>query len=215
MVAILAELLRGLPITIAIAAAASALAVAIAILAACASLSKSRLLRGISRCYVELFRGTSLLVQLFWLFFVLPQFGVELSPFAVAVVGIGLNIGAYGAEVVRGAIVATPRDQVEATIALNMSKGLALRRIVLPQAAVRMILPWGNLLVILLKSTAVVSLITIQDITFRAYNLNGLTFETIQIYTVTLLIYFVLAQIISLSVQAFYKRATIHMVMGR
>lgn len=215
MVAILAELLRGLPITIAIAAAASVLALAMALIAACAALSKRRLLRGVSRCYVEFFRGTSLLVQLFWLFFVLPELGVELSPFVVAVVGLGLNIGAYGAEVVRGAIVATPKEQVEATIALNMPTGLAFRRIVLPQAAVRMILPWGNLLIILLKSTAIVSLITIQDITFRAYNLNGLTFKTVQIYTLTLLIYFILAQIISFSVHALYKRATAHMVVGR
>src|SRR3546814_12809856 len=85
-------------------------------------------------CSSDLFRGTSALVQLFWLFFVLPHFGLTLEPLTVAVAALGLNVGAYGAEVVRGAIDAVPRGQWEATIALNMSRMEALRRIILPQA---------------------------------------------------------------------------------
>src|SRR3546814_959292 len=92
-------------------------------------------------CSSDLFRGTSALVQLFWLFFVLPHFGLTPEPLTVAVAALGLNVGAYGAEVVRGAIDAVPRGQWEATIALNMSRMEALRRIILPPAVVAMIPP--------------------------------------------------------------------------
>lgn len=199
-------LLRGAAVSIWIAAAASLLAVTLACVAGFAGLSHYRILRWLTICYVEFFRGTSLLVQVFWLFFVLPHFGVLLSPYLVAILALGLNIGAYGSEVVRGAIVSVPREQIEATIALNMSRGLALRRIVLPQALRRMILPWGNLLIILFKSTSIVSLITVHDLAFNAYNLNIQTFETEKIYGTTLLIYLVIVQVISAGVNALHRR---------
>jgi len=208
MLGYLPYLLEGALVSLAIAAASAIVAVAVAFLAAFARLSSSRWLRASAACYVEFFRGTSLLVQLFWLFFVLPQFGVLLNAYVVAVLALGLNIGAYGSEVVRGAIVSTAQGQLDAAKALNMSPRLAMRRIVLPQAFVTMLLPWGNLLIILLKSTALVSLITIQDLTFRIYNLNIQTFKTLQLYTLSLVIYFCMAQMISLSVSALYSRVT-------
>ena len=99
--------------------------------------------------YVEIFRGTSILVQLFWIFFVLPlpPFNLEISPFVAGVLALGLNVGAYGAEVVRGAIQSISRGQIEAAIALNMSRGLMMRRVILPQALVRIVPPFGNLLI--------------------------------------------------------------------
>ena len=134
-------------------------------------------LRWLAVTYVEIFRGTSALVQLFWLFFVLPQFGISMEPFTVAVLGLGLNVGAYGAEVVRGAIQGVQRGQWEATTALNMTRWQVLRRIILPQAFVAMIPPWGNLFIELLKSTALVSLITLSDLAFRAQELNETTMQ--------------------------------------
>ncbi len=133
--------------------------------------------------YVEIFRGTSALVQLFWLFFVLPQFGVMIDAFAVAVLALGLNVGAYGSEVVRGAIKSVARGQWEASIALNMSRAQMLRRIILPQAFIAMIPPWGNLFIELLKSTALVSLITLSDLAFRAQQMNQTTLKTLPIFT--------------------------------
>src|SRR3546814_9872146 len=127
-----------------------------AFLAAIARMYGPRPLRWLAISYIELFRGTSALVQLFWLFFVLPHFGLTLPPLTVAVVALGLNVGAYGAEVVRGAIDAVPRGQWEATIALNMSRIEALRRVILPQAVVAMSPPWGNLFNETLKATALV-----------------------------------------------------------
>ena len=103
--------------------------------------------------------------------------------------GLGLNVGAYGAEVVRGAIAAVPRGQWEAATALNMTRVQMLRRIILPQAFVAMIPPWGNLFIELLKSTALVSLITLTDLAFKAQQMNQTTMKTIPIFTLVLLIY--------------------------
>ncbi|MCA1510400.1 ectoine/hydroxyectoine ABC transporter permease subunit EhuC [Bradyrhizobium sp. NBAIM01] len=207
-------LLKGVVVTIQITAAASVVAIVLAFVAGLARLSSNRAIRWLAVGYVELFRGTSLLLQLFWMFFVLPNFGLRLDPFPVAVLVLGLNIGAYGSEIVRGAIVAVPASQVEAAIALNMSASLRMRRIIVPQALVTMLLPWGNLLIILLKSTALVSLITLQDLTFQAYNLNVLTFRTWELYSLTLVMYFVMAQAIALAVAFLYRRLSSGMIRG-
>lgn len=197
----LPQLLQGAVITIQITFLAAILAIFMAFSTGLARLSSSWIPRKIAGVYIEIFRGTSALVQLFWLFFVLPFFGITLSAFQVAVLGLGLNIGAYGAEVVRGAILSIPRGQYEAATALNMSKTLAMRRIILPQAAVAMLPPWGNLLIELLKSTAMVSLITMSDLTFRAYQLNQTTFDTARIFTLVLALYFVISLLITAAVR--------------
>src|ERR1700751_471070 len=161
-------LLEGAWVTIEITLGGSLLAVVAAFVAALLKLYGAWPLRWLAIVYIEIFRGTSALVQLFWLFFVLPHFGVTLDPLAVAILALGLNVGAYGAEVVRGAITAVPGGQWEATVALNMTRFQALRQVVVPQAVVAMIPPWGNLFIELLKSTALVSLITITDLAFKA-----------------------------------------------
>src|SRR5699024_4715319 len=106
-----------------------------------------------------------------------------------------LNIGAYGAEVVRGAIQAVAPGQYEAARSLNFTRRYALWHIILPQALVEMMPPMQNLVVQNLKDTALVSLVTLADLTFRAQNLRNLTLESVPIYTLTLIIYFVLALI--------------------
>ena len=117
----LPQLLQGAVLTVGIAVLGCLLAVAAGVLAAIARLYGPRPLRWLATTYVEIFRGTSALVQLFWLFFVLPQFGVTLAPFPSAVLALGLNVGAYGSEVVRGAILGVARGQWEAATALNMT----------------------------------------------------------------------------------------------
>src|SRR5260370_802412 len=126
-------LLSGAWMTVRIAARGSPRAVFCGVASALARLYGPAPLRWLARIYVEIFRGTSALVQLFWLFFVLPDFGISLEPFTVAVLALGLNVGAYGAEVVRGAIQTVPRGQWEAAAAVNMSHGHARRRISVPQ----------------------------------------------------------------------------------
>src|SRR5919198_2303837 len=125
--------------------------------------------RFVARVFIEFFRGTSLLVQLFWLYFVLPlpPFQILLDPWAVGVLAFSLNFGAYGAEVVRGGINAVPKAQWEATIALNMTPYERMRRGILPPAVVGMIPPFTHLLVQLLKSTPLVFTITLADLTAK------------------------------------------------
>lgn len=160
-------------------------------------LSANPLLKAVSVSYIEIFRGTSLLVQMFWIFFALPLLGVHLSPFTAGVLALSLNIGAYGAEVVRGAVQSVHKTQLEAAKALNFTARQSMWRIALPQALPEMMPSFGNLAVQNLKDTALVSLITLSDLAFRAENLRNLTQDSTTIYSLTLFIYFGLALVLS------------------
>lgn len=194
-------LLEGARLTVEVAVLGAMLAVVMALTAALAKLYAPLPLRWLATVYIEIFRGTSALVQLFWLYFVLPQFGVFMDAFPVAVLALGLNIGAYGAEVVRGAIQSVPRGQWEASIALNMTRPQMLRRIILPQAFVAMIPPWGNLFIELVKSTSLVSLITLADLTFKAQQMNQSTLKTVPIFTLVLLAYLAISLTITIGMR--------------
>lgn len=211
----LPQLAQGAVLTVQITVLGCLLAVLTGVTAALARLYGAAPLRWLAAAYVEVFRGTSALVQLFWLFFVLPQFGLTLAPFLVAVLALGLNIGAYGSEVVRGAILGVARSQWEATVALNMTRGQALRRVILPQAFVAMIPPWGNLFIELLKMTSLVSLITLADLAFKAQALNQATFRTLPILTLVLLIYLVLSLALTLVMRMAETRAARGLARGR
>lgn len=201
-------LLEGTLVTIKITALAALMAACLALLAALAKLSTIAPLRWLANLYIEVFRGTSLLVQLFWLFFVLPlpPFNFTMTPYTVAVLGLGLNIGAYGAEVMRGAFGSVPRGQIEAAVALNIPPLHRFFSIVLPQALINAIPPFTNLLIELLKGTSLVSLITLADLTFRADQLVQSTFRSTEIFGLALLIYFLLAQSINFSMRALERR---------
>lgn len=159
-------------------------------------ISHSGTIRVISGFYIQIFRGTSLLVQMFWLYYALPLLGPSLPPMVSGVLALSLNIGAYGAEVVRGAVVSVPREQREAAVALNFTRRQTLWRIVMPQALPEMMPPFGNLAVQNLKDTALVSLITISDLTFHADALRNLTLASVPIYTLTLFMYFGMALVL-------------------
>jgi polar amino acid transport system permease protein len=208
-------LLQGAFVTVQITIGGCILAVVAAVVAALAKLYGPRPVRWLAICYIEVFRGTSALVQLFWLFFVLPHFGILLEPMTVAILALGLNVGAYGAEVVRGAVTAVPRGQWEASIALNMPRSLALRRIVLPQALVAMIPPWGNLFIELLKATALVSLITISDLAFKAQQMNQTTFRTVEIFSIVLVFYLAISILITVGMRALESYAARGLARGR
>jgi polar amino acid transport system permease protein len=161
-------------------------------------LSKWKILRMISSIYIEVFRGTSLLIQLFWLYFALPMLGVQLSAMTAGVLAIGLNYGAYGAEVVRSSIQAVPKGQTEAAIALNMTTFQKMRIVILPQALLLMTPTFGNLTIELLKGTALVSLVTLSDLTFQAMLLRTATMKTAEIFGLLLIFYFLIAYPVSL-----------------
>lgn len=189
------DLLNGLSVTLILTAGGAALAVVMAITAGLAKMSPHRTLRWSAIAYIEVFRGTSALVQLFWFFYALPLLGVYLSPMAAGILVLGLNVGSYGAEVVRGAVQSIGNGQHEAAQALSLSPYQKLRHVVLPQALVRALPPTGNLLIELLKSTALVSLITLNDLTFQAMLLRSETLRTAEIFGLLLLMYFTIAQI--------------------
>jgi len=159
--------------------------------------------RWLSVTYIEIFRGTSLLVQLFWLFFALPIAGqaigidLRMSPVVAGVLALSLNIGAYGAEVVRGAIQSVSHDQYEAAKALNFTPRQALWRVALPQAVPEMMPTFGNLAVQNLKDTALVSLITLQDLAFKAEQLRNFTQDSTTIFTIVLFMYFGMALVLT------------------
>jgi polar amino acid transport system permease protein len=177
------------------------LATGCALLAGMGRVSNVRLVSSLAVAYIEFFRGTSVVVQLFWLYFALPFFGIALSAFQASVVGLGLCFGAYGAEAVRGAIMAIPRSQTEACTALNLTSIQKVIYVILPQAILIILPAYGNVLIMLLKGTATASMITVPELTFQAYSLNVRTFQTIPIFGAVLVIYFFLALVLSTTIR--------------
>lgn len=175
---------------------AAAVAIVLALIAGIMKLSENVILRGTANVYIEIFRGTSLLVQLYWIFFVLPLFGITLEKFTAGFVAVGMNLGAYGAELVRGAIQSVPKGQWEAAYSLSMSPAKRMWRIILPQALVIMLPPWGNLLIELLKGTALVALISVADLMFVSRQINGTTFLSAQAFGTALIVYYIFARFI-------------------
>jgi polar amino acid transport system permease protein len=201
-------LLSGTLITCAQFLLASVIAIACALVAGLGKLSGNRLIRGASIIYIEIFRGTSLLVQLYWIFFVLPLFGLTLPSFVAGFLSVGLNVGSYGAEIVRGAIQSVPKGQWEAAYAISMSPAKRMRRIILPQALALMLPPWGNLLIELLKGTALVSLISVMDLMFQAKQINASTFLSAQSFGTALVVYYILARFLITPFMRWLERST-------
>lgn len=166
-------------------------------------ISHNWLLKAVSVSLIEIFRGTSLLVQLFWLYFALPLIGQmlgmdwRLPPMVAGTLALSLNIGAYGAEVVRGAVQSVPRSQHEAAKALDFTPRQTLWRVSLPQAIPEMLPSFGNLAVQNLKDTALVSLISLGDMTFRAEQIRNFTQDSTTVYTLLLFMYFGMALVLS------------------
>lgn len=190
----LPSLLKGAIITIEVLVISLIFTYIIAFIAGLGKLSKFRVIRWICSIYIEVFRGTSLLVQLFWIYFVLPFFGIELSALAAGVIAISLCYGAYASEVVRGAILSIPKGQTEAAIALNFTPTQRMTRIIIPQAFKIMLPGFGNLSIELMKGTSLVSLITLGDLTYQSLTLrNTNVAHTTEIFIALLVIYFIIA----------------------
>ncbi len=209
-------LLDGLSVTAQVTGLAFVVGTLIGIAAGIASLSGSRVLRGVTRSFVEVFRGASAIVLLFWAAFALPQLlDVDISRFTAAVVALGLNMGAYCGELARGAIQAVPRGQTEAAIAVNLSAWQRLRHVILPQALISMLPPYGNLLIEVLKASALVSLVGLNDVMRQANILrNNRVDSTVDIYLATLVLYFVFAGGITLLVRVAERRFSRGMDIG-
>ncbi|MEU4494734.1 ectoine/hydroxyectoine ABC transporter permease subunit EhuC [Streptomyces sp. NPDC023998] len=207
--------LPGIWITVQLLLYSTALAGCVAFAVGIARTHHSRVVRFLAGTYTEIFRGTSALILMFWLFFVLPPLlGWQLVPMWAAVLALGLSYGAYGAEIVRGALNSVAPAQREAGIALSFTPWQRMRLILLPQAVPEMIPPFCNLLVELLKGTALVSLLGVGDVSFAAYLVRLATQESAQIYTISLVIYFVIAFVITRSMKALEKKAKTNIGVG-
>lgn len=161
------NLLEGTWVTVQVIIGAFVLGTVMSLIMGVARLSHRRWLRGWALVYIEFARGISAIILLFIMFFAIPiLLGMGgMSPMAAGILALGLNMGAYGAEVVRGAIQSVPRGQTEASIALNLTEQQRLRHVVLPQAIPIILPPYGNLTIEVLKGTALVALISLTDIT--------------------------------------------------
>lgn len=202
-------LLKGLGTTLATVVAATLFALVLAFLVGILRTTRWKILNAILTIYVEVFRGSSVLVQLFWIYFVFPFFNIKLSAYVTAVLAIGLNYGAYGSEVVRSAIRSVPKTQLEACAALNMNGFLRMRRVVLPQAVVVMMPSFGNLQIELIKATSLVSMVTLSDLTYYATVLNNRTMQTTTIYLALLVIYYLVTRPFAFGTKKLEKKLSI------
>lgn len=169
-------------------------------------MSRFAAVRWATTAYVEFFRSTSIYVQLFWVYYVLPLIGFDLTAMQAGILGLSLNTAAFGSELVRAAVQTVPREQIEACIALNLTRWQRLRHVVLPQAFVVMLPLFNNLTIEVMKLTAIVSLITIAELTFQAQVIRVQTGSTAIPYIASLLLYFLFASLIDFGFRKLERR---------
>lgn len=201
------KLLEGAAVTVEITALALVLGCVMGLLVGIGRLKpQRRILYGLCTSYVAAIRGTPLLVQLFLLFFGLPQFNIMLPAFFCGVIGLGIYSGAYVSEIVRGAIQSIDRGQMEAARSLGMPYGTAMRTIILPQALVRMIPPLGNEFIALIKNSALVSLLTIHDVMHEGQKIISVSYRSLEVYLAIALVYFILTGATTLALRCIEQR---------
>jgi polar amino acid transport system permease protein len=198
----LPQLLKGAAVTVEVTAASLLLGCVIGLLVGIGRLDPRKWLTyGLCTAYVAVIRGTPLLVQLFILFFGLPQFNILLPAFLCGVLGLGIYSGSYVSEIVRGAIQSVDRGQMEAARSLGMPSGLAMRSVILPQAAVRMIPPLGNEFIALIKNSALVSLLTIDDLMHEGQRIISVSYRSLEVYLAVAAMYFVLTGLTTIALR--------------
>lgn len=199
--------LKGVWVTVQLLFFSTLLATAVSFVVGIARTHRLWIVRFLAGLYTEVFRGTSALVMIFWVFFVLPlTIGWQLVPLWAGTLALGLTYGAYGAEIVRGALNAVDPAQQEGGIALSFTYWQRLRLILLPQAVPEMIPSFSNLLVQLLKGTSLVSIMGMGDLAFSGHLVRLALQESAEIYTYLLLIYFVIAFLLTRVMRGLEKR---------
>ena len=196
------DLARGALVTVEVTACALALGCVLGLLIGMGRLNPAHRIRySICTAYVTFIRGTPLLVQLFILFFGLPQFNILLPAFLCGVLGLDIYSGAYVSEIVRGAIQSIERGQMEAARSLGMPYGMAMRSVILPQAIVRMIPPLGNEFIALIKNSALVSLLTIHDVMHEGQKIISVSYRSLEVYLAIAFVYLILTGTTTLLLQ--------------
>ncbi len=191
-------LLKGLIYTVGLALFGMAMGLLLGLGLALMRLSRSRLLRWPAGAYISAVRGTPLLVQLFLIYYGLPQLGVELSPIVAAGIGFSLNMAAYAAEILRSAIAAVDRGQGEAAATLGLSRLQTMTLIVLPQAARTAIAPLSNSFISLVKDTSMAATIQVPELFRQAQLVTARTFEIFTMYLACAAIYWIVCSLMAL-----------------
>ncbi|HEY0207811.1 amino acid ABC transporter permease [Acerihabitans sp.] len=226
-----ASVLRGLGVTLGLTVISMVLGVVLGLLLAVARLSDHRLLRGLAGLYIWFFRGTPLLVQLiFWynlstlfprvtlgLPFIGPVYASWntndlITPLTAAIAGLALNEAAYMAEIIRAGLLSVDTGQVETTQAFGMSRGRALRRIIIPQAMRSIIPPTGNQLISMIKATSLVSVIAMGDLLYSVQSVYNRTFEVVPMLMVAVIWYLIITSVLNVAqsaIERYYARGTL------
>jgi polar amino acid transport system permease protein len=199
-------LLWGIPVTLAVTVLAIGLAIPAALVMALGRGSHWWFVRWPSAFVIEVFRGTSAPMQLFWAFYVLPFFGITITPLEAAVLVLGLNEASYFSEVVRAALATVAAGQRDAVVALHLPRFYRFFRIVLPQALPLMMPPFGNSVVGMLKFSALASLVTLQELSFRAGMVRSTLGDSGKIYSFVLLVYFAISLLLTFANRRLERR---------
>ncbi|WP_050522194.1 amino acid ABC transporter permease [Pseudorhodobacter wandonensis] len=178
-------------------------------LGAAARMSRSAILRAIGATYVSIFRGTPALIQLFIFYFGGPQIGIQLDAFEAGVIGLGVNIGAYMAETMRGAIQSVDKGQTEAARTLGMSRWETMRKVVLPQAMRMMIRPLGVNINALIKGTALVAAISVIELTYTAQRYIGSTYKPFEMFLLSGALYMIIIYVVGQGINWLDRKARI------
>jgi L-cystine transport system permease protein len=187
----------GVAFTIPLTLVSFAVGLLLAVLTALVRLSPWTIPKLIARFYVWVIRGTPLLVQLFIIFYGLPAVGIILEPFTAAVIGFSLSVGAYASEIVRAAILSIHKGQWEAAFSVGMTRGQALRRVILPQAARVSVPPLANSFISLVKDTSLAAAITYTEMFRTSQQIVATTYEPLLLYCEAGLIYLLFSSVLS------------------
>ncbi|MCK8828109.1 amino acid ABC transporter permease [Natroniella acetigena] len=190
-------LLQGAGMTIRLTFFAVMIGIAIGTILGLARVSRNKLFKGLAKAYIEFFRGTPLLIQLFLLYYGLPNLGIDIQSHVAAILGLGLNSGAYVGEIVRSGINAIDTGQMEAARSLGMSYPQAMKYVILPQAIKQVVPPLGNEFIALLKDSSLVSVIAVRDLTRQGRLIISRTYESFLIFTAVAALYFVMTFIMT------------------
>jgi len=200
-------LASGLAVTLLLSVLSGATSLVAGLVIALARLYGPRWLRPIVVLYIDSMRAIPVLVVLVWTFFALPLLtGLTMPPFIAALIGLTVHLAAYAAEIVRAGVESVRPGQTRAALALGMSQAQIVRRIVLPQAIVRMLPAFGSLLSVTIKDTAIASVIAVLELMRQSETLAGQSFQPIEVFTFAMLVYFVILFPVTRGVEIFYRR---------
>ncbi|MCI2255333.1 amino acid ABC transporter permease [Domibacillus sp. 8LH] len=206
------RLLEGTLITIQLTAISLIFSLIIGLAVALGKITHNKTINRICNFYISIVRGTPLLVQLLYVYFVFPDIGISLTAFQAAIVALSINESAYLAETFRAGIKSIPKGQMEAAQAIGMDYSLAMRRIILPQAIRNVIPAIGNSAIVLIKNSSLAAVITVTELMHNGNLLAASTYQNIQIFTMVAIVYWVLHYPLSLFVDYLEKRGAAHHV---